>query len=583
MSGSPSFEAGRRLSSFAPAFFVAGLILFAIAPGARADCSIPATATVIDARLEAGGACDEVDAFSIDTPAGTRQVRILRDSRLPPRWREPAALTRRGVEQAAAALNRIGSGRVTDLVILMTGLMADEATETRRDHYQGLALQDTPADECLMVVYPAAAGEEVFAFMVAHEFFHCVQYATAPDQMDGFRAGVPARWWVEGTAEWFANLAFPNSDLSATFLARFDEHSSGRPLIEMGYEATAFFFWYAEERGHRSIIDLMSRMPTFGGADWQARAAGDLLPPADWLSFAQAHLDGGIRYPDGRAIPAAPSDGEMIVWIDSARHSLRADQLVLHRATLVLTCGEWTIAPAGESGTWAVRDEAGSWSSLPASLTIEPGDEKRYLLAAMVRSDEGFRLAIDARQDGAEGCACRLDAAARRGERDMCLVGRWRFVSGGLHETLDQKVAEVERASGIWDSYESDTSSGKAGRELTISEDGRYGYSGHTATWTREAMHGDERFASRVEGESSGAGSWSTSGTRLDLCQISRAAHATVVMELPNETVRMDMSDHFPDHPLGGTYEYDCSPTQLRLSHPTSPLPDLDWVYRRVD
>jgi hypothetical protein len=60
------------------------------------------------------------------------------------------------------------------------------------------------AGECLVTLYGLASGAtpEEIAVTTAHEYFHCVQYASlSAAQMSTY--GVGGDWWVEGAAEYF--------------------------------------------------------------------------------------------------------------------------------------------------------------------------------------------------------------------------------------------------------------------------------------------------------------------------------------------------------------------------------------------
>jgi len=566
--------------------------LLALAPAAaRADCSIPSYAADADARLAGWPVCHELDLFFIETPAGRRQVRMIGDQHLPHGWHEPDWPVRRGIERAAETLLEIGSGRVGNLLVLITGLLPETAGEGEADEEEGwdnarTALRED-GEECLIAVFPGATGRWDLAYVLAHEFFHCVQAGVAPEQIRAHFRGQPSHWWVEGSANWFAKRAVPENEAPAAHeVGVFDRHSPERSLTALSYEATPFFFWYARERGEAAIVELPRRMPTGGGAAAQRRDAAALLAPEAWLRFVQDYLDGEIRYPDGRRLPSRPREGEGHLWSDSARRSLEAEALLLHRATLVFTCGRWTIATAGERGEWAVRDaEGGDWGELPETLELGPGEEKRFLLGALGPERPGFRLTIDARRDDDPlDCNCGRELSRlQTAPRDRCLVGNWRLVSGGGHDWLDEQLRIIERASGTWDSYESETASAEEGRLLTITADGRYLYSENAVRWNTTAVHRGDLFRRFVEGYSAGAGLWSTPEGHLELCALSEASRAVAVIELPNsDPFRVELPGYMTDHLMGGAYGYDCSESELRLHHPLPGSPAIEWTYRRV-
>ena len=243
---------GAKMHRVIPMFAVVMVAFIAMpAPAAAQGCSIPDYAAEADRRFAGAGECDEIERFTIDTPSGSRQVRIIGDSTMPDGFTEPYPLVREGIERAAAALRDIGAGRVDNLIVLVSGLLPDPDAPDGPTWVHGVA-HAPYADECLIIVYPGNTGSRALGFSVAHEVFHCVQYAVAPDQMDAFLTGQPGQWWVEGTAEWFANLAYRGATESDGRVHRFDEVSPEKALNRLSDRegAVVFFFWYGAKHGY---------------------------------------------------------------------------------------------------------------------------------------------------------------------------------------------------------------------------------------------------------------------------------------------------------------------------------------------
>lgn len=548
-------------------------------------CTMPDYAAEADHRLAGVTDCQDVDRFSIDTPVGTRQVKIIKDGSMPAGFDAPFPLVREGIERAAAALRRIGNGRVDDVVVLVSGLLPDPDAVDGRTTVHGVT--DAPyADECLIIVYPGNAGAVDLGFTTAHEFFHCVQYATAGDQMAAFGSGQPSGWWVEGSAEWFANLAYPGATNSDDRVHAFDGKSPDVALTRLSDSngAVVFFFWFGEKYGYSAIVPFMQSMPTGGAEAEQMNALARNLSPDDAQKLVQDYLDRRIRQPGGRAIPSQPREGKTFIFAgDRQTEQIHADRLTLHRASLIFTCGTWTLQMSGEKGKWAVREESGAWERLPTTIEVAPKQEKRYRLGAIGTGDDGFALTITVtREDSGGHCLCNMPTPETLARLDQCLVGDWLLVSGGNNEWLDRQLNLIQKSSGAWDSYTSETTA--ANRILTIRPDGLYQYENATAARTVHATRKEETYNSRIQGVSSGVGTWKTGNGLLTTCAISETSHASAVLEINGQATHMDLPGYLTEHLYPGGYTYRCNETSLSLQFQDMgvlPGPAMTWDYKR--
>src|SRR5690606_38060170 len=202
-------------------------------------------------------------------------------------------------------------------------------------------------DGCRMALYPASTGRRGLAITAAHEFFHCVQASEFPDTYD--RAS--SSWWVEGTAEWFANLVFPGTGTSDGFVSEFDSVSHDTALTAMEYESVVFFFWLGERQGSGAIGRLM-RAVQQPGEPAQQDALAAFLPAEEWQDFAEAYLSRRIRQPGGRAIASSPFPGDIYVWGEGSHsHEISARRFILARAQLEFGCGVWSVGEQSVAGT----------------------------------------------------------------------------------------------------------------------------------------------------------------------------------------------------------------------------------------
>ncbi len=207
------------------------LLLLLGANAARAqfaDCAAPGFLSGVDDRMAGTAlACDEAARFTIETPGGTRQVRIIYSTRdLSPGMLGLVADIRRGVERAAAALRAIGEGTTADITVWAADLPSP-VDETGPLGDAAYPIGGT-GGECVIALYQDM-GAALAAYVTAHEFFHCVQFATVGEKT--LRAA--STWWVEGTAEWFASRTYPGRGNSDDDVVIFDSASPDTALTAM--------------------------------------------------------------------------------------------------------------------------------------------------------------------------------------------------------------------------------------------------------------------------------------------------------------------------------------------------------------
>ena len=232
-------------TSLGPALAV--VVILTSPPRAEfADCAAAGFLGGVDDRMVGVALpCDEAVRFTIETPGGTRQVRIVYStSDLSPGLLGFVADIRRGIETAAAMLRAIGEGDTADITIWASALASPE------DDIGVTGATALPlgaiGSECVISLY--SGGDS--AYVAAHEFFHCVQYATVGTKS----LSRESTWWVEGSAEWFASSVFPGGNASDADVATFDSISVDVSLTAMVQESVVFFFWLDENFGYRTRL-----------------------------------------------------------------------------------------------------------------------------------------------------------------------------------------------------------------------------------------------------------------------------------------------------------------------------------------
>lgn len=561
-----------RRSILRPATVVLLLLLPWLAAGEAAafgDCGGASYFANTDRRY-AGEAvdCVEAEVFSIDTPEGPRQVRIVHEAGYPASdVGIVVAEVRRGIEAAEAGLLSIGEGGTDDVTVFASMLLPAEGAPAGDDETEGAAV--TAPDGCRMIVYPGVVGRADLAYLIAHEFFHCVQYATQGrvKTMSGGNA-----WWVEGSAEWFAALSFPASTASDAYVAGFDAISHDTPLTSMDYDSVVFFFWLSQNFGPSMVMALMDALPVRAGAAAQQAAVLGLLSEDDLLRFAQDYLDREIRRPGGGAIASHPFPGDIYVYDETRQHRIEADAFVLARAQLEFACGRWTMRRNHEDGRWRVKKPAEDWMEMPEQIEVAGPAPETWRLAAFGAEPVGFRLLLEAERDPCRGCEG--GAAGEEAEARSCLIGGWELLAGGYGEMIERQLRE----QGILETVEYP----EFFVELTIRGDGSYETYGTTPH--RLTVRNDEGELHTLQGDFTyvTAGKWSLDGEEILFCEVEVRAEIDDEMIDPDGDVEVIQAAGGPDSgPLLRRRDFTCAGGSLVLVEDIPMTPTVTWTYGR--
>jgi Predicted Zn-dependent protease (DUF2268) len=284
----------------------------------------------------------------------------------------------------------------------------------------GFLTTDQP---CVVAVFTLSAqlSIERFQQILAHELFHCFQYWNLDPQM---HANYAAReWWVEGTAEYFSNVAYPTVNEEWDRIPEFDQLSSKTPLTKLSYENTVFFQFLANRISNEGIIAFLATLPTAGGTAEQEKALRRYPGFADlFQDFAQSYLDKQIADTSGAMLPVNPTIKPFEPTIvGSIKLQLLAAPFTIARFAPVFDPGDaFTITTkrSDEPGRNGARvfETTGNWSAtLPE--TIGCSDPHTYLLAITV---------LEAAPEDSSTIVYDIAAAdAKCQQTDACLIGSW--------------------------------------------------------------------------------------------------------------------------------------------------------------
>lgn len=284
----------------------------------------------------------------------------------------------------------------------------------------------------------------LYKHTLAHELFHCFQYKQTGE--DVWRAdGHAGDWWFEGTAEYFANVVYPRENVEYEYLDTLRDFEPNHALVDLSYEAFAFFQHFANRQSNPAIVEFMQTMPPGGGRSAQMAAAA-AWPGMDELfhDYARAFLTDAIIDASGASIPigAEPETLGRVV-IDRPLDVVRVDTLKKFQINRVLMSFEdhrefdldYRESAGVRSAAQEHRDAA--WEVLPDP--VETCDDRRQFRLLMttvaVGEDQSASLEVlevtETGDDESSPACCAADAAGSGGGGERAETRQVRIVVCG--------------------------------------------------------------------------------------------------------------------------------------------------------
>lgn len=153
---------------------------------------------------------------------------------------------------------------------------------------------------------------------IAHELFHCSQDAHPILAIAG-NSREEDGWWIEGSAEYFAGLAIPESLPGRAFYDEFVAKIFSAPLYTLDYDGYVFFAFLGRERGTGAVVALLNSVTAASG-ETSEQSVLQSIPDFDRLlnEFARATFD-GMQDESGRPLPIEPPDVDVTPLTRSVR------------------------------------------------------------------------------------------------------------------------------------------------------------------------------------------------------------------------------------------------------------------------
>jgi hypothetical protein len=412
---------------------------------------------------------------------------------------------------------------------------------------------------------------------VAHEVFHCFQYVNFDFSKDDFES---LKWWIEGTAVYFSNVAYPSANEEWRWIKALDALIGYRPLTSMGYTTWIFFQYLGFIVGNDEILKLVASLP-MEGSEGQQQEALKAFPGFDeyFQGFAQAYMDGSIEDTSGELIPVHPGQGEVYEIHGSGPLELDVPPFYVKPSTIVFDPGvKWSTSweELGASSKHGVQPagQTGFWGELPGEIDCQAA--RRFVVvqtstALETDAGAGLRFDISASTSECEEATCEEAASAPAGlgkqaavdcEPDPCLLGEWEPVDilgylTAFVPTLAELPIEEATASGvlrlIFD--ETDVTIVADEFELAVETD-------IDGTPAVVVVRFDGTTTAPYHVEPGGHGVVTATGSTLSVT-------ATVTIggqEMPTQEV----GDEFIPI-VGGSFDYTCGPDELMITEAGKP------------
>jgi len=300
----------------------------------------------------------------------------------------------------------------TTVLVIPQDVVSDEG-----DEVWGAA---TPVSNrhCAVTVGVDAALGRPYQQMVAHEQIHCLQYADFGDVLQD--------WYVEGGAEYFSHVIYPDGGNERDTVDLFLATSLWSAFPTMSYEAWVWWQHLSNLSSPPAVWDLHHRMSQGNPVDVLAGVPG----MAETLqSFTIDLLTVGVPT-HGDPIAPVPyainagriaSVGTNFYGVDrfvAARFGVAyAERHLFEQTDHTTTDGLMQMAVVEE------RLDRGAWRGLPPEVRSSCDADVNYAMAATTISPE--RHIVDWSVDLAEEYGC-----------DPCLGGTWLVDNDSFRETI---------------------------------------------------------------------------------------------------------------------------------------------------
>jgi len=329
--------------------------------------------------------------------------------------------------QSAATFNQLGKMR--DINLLFS--LLPDPNDIAGNITDGLQQPTGKTSDCQLVVFPTADDSSLKKFQqtVAHEAFHCFQdwnFSTT-----GYDANV---WWIEGSAEYFSNVAYPEVNGEHAWIGDFDKHSVNTSLIDMDYENFLFFQYAGNRFGNGGTIELLRKLAAGSGSASALADFGDM--ETVFQEFVVAYMSRGITDSDGKSIRVVNPAVTRKEPIDKeGEESFQVSAFVAGRFTLSYKQEKRFLEQTEGSGEgkhsaakFKERQDPGKWSDVPPEIRSTCKDDLLYSLV-VTTAKPGSTYTQKITIDKVENAEC-----------DPCLLGVWQVDNNSFESYIRRNL-----------------------------------------------------------------------------------------------------------------------------------------------
>lgn len=283
----------------------------------------------------------------------------------------------------------------------------------------GAQIPFNDGQSCPLVLYPASNPSEnidVFKQTLAHEFYHCYQEWN-------FDVGSydVNKWWLEGSAEYFSNVVYPDVNDELSRISDFEVSSVSKTILEMDYENFLFFQHLGNSIGDQEIDYLLGQIAAQKNSKSGQQAALAAYPNMGEIfqDFVVTFFSTGIQDSGGLFIqPVLMGVTKLIKIGDRGDYPMTVRAFQVGRYGLIYEEEKRFMQEIVVSGdgfySAAIKEERmdrSKWSDLPKEIRSKCDGPVKYLqIVTTIQEKYTYTVKVN---------------EAERASCDPCLLGRW--------------------------------------------------------------------------------------------------------------------------------------------------------------
>jgi len=357
-------------------------------------------------------------------------------------------LARDGLIRAATYYTRFATNGLLPTDVIFNQLNFSGSGIGATDPLTPMSTRVYWGQKCNIGIFPPSFlyPDPWFSQDVAHEMFHCFQGNNIVSFENVGNNFGKIKWWIEGTAEYFANVVYPdaNEEHNLNNLGNLTRRVNTSSVFHMDYDNFLFFQHMGNYFGDTSVIITLHSLPISGDDRAFASALNDSFirdPNEFYQLFGQGYLDISIPDTGITVAPLNPQPGfpynmaDVDIYQDSVQpYRLQWVQLQFpekYKYTLDIT--------AGTEGRYSAQRKPliGQWGDLPTVIDTSCGYQEYTVLMTNTTPDANFGLEVKVDRTRKETCVTPTPGP--------CLPGTWELIPESLDPYMRSIISQVAR------------------------------------------------------------------------------------------------------------------------------------------